>query len=102
MNQVSDGISYGGMFVGGISLSAGQAEFGIPVIVGAYQLSTEIDITATGLTALAYLINGRSDRLNKSLFQLGRTISGYEFGEGIKGLTKSISKFYPVYFPIIF
>ena len=102
LNTTSDYITFGGLVVGGISLSAGQAEVGLPIIEGSFVISKYLDYTATGLTALDYIVNKGNDRLNRVLYQAGRTFSGYEFGEVLTHMTSTVNVYYPISIPFHF
>ncbi len=102
LNTTSDYITLGGIVVGGISLSTGQAEFGLPIIGGSFQLSTNLDIAATVLTFIDYAVNGGTKLEYRASNQLQRLLMGGGFGETIKAITNIIPTYYPIYSPIIF
>jgi len=102
LNVVSDGIAYGGLFVGSIALSAGQAEFGLPVITGSFMISTKLDMAATSLTGLDYAINGGEKRAIKFDQQLNRIMEGAAFGKALGKLAGAVKVYRPIYLPIIF
>ena len=99
LNTVSDGVAYTGLTLGSIALMSGNGEFGVPVLAGTYTLSTQIDLAAIGLAGINYMVNDDPDGLNKALFQLEKAVTGKVFGEGVGSLTKSITKYVPIFYP---
>ena len=99
LNTTSDYITYGGLIVSGISLSAGQAEFGLPVIGGSFETSKYLDIASTGLTLIDAIVSGGRDRWNSVGHQVERIFAGTELSEGLTNLTKAVPVYYPIYLP---
>ncbi len=99
LNNISDGVAYTGLAFSSIALMSGNGELGVPILTETYTLSTEIDVAATGLAGINYLVNDDRNGLDKALVQLERAVTGKVFGEGMGSLAKSVTKYVPIFYP---
>lgn len=99
LNTISDGVAILGISIGtGIS-STGQLEFGGPILLGSLDLSTKLDVAATGLAAINYAVNGDSKKVQ---YQMYRLAAGGAFGKVFGKVVTTIKSFSPIRSPLIF
>ena len=102
LNNVPDGIAWGGLAVGSGLLASGQEEFGLPIITSSFTLSTRLDMAATALTGIDYIFNRNDAKLNSFNYQFQRLYQGGAFGEVIERVAGTVGIYYPIFRPYIF